>query len=68
MIIDLAGATQNGSLAYWSPGSDVTADFVSEYNKANPVPGVQTTPPATRPAANQPQQQPPARPAGTGKP
>lgn len=46
MVINLAGAAQSGTLAYWNPGADITDDFISEYNKANPVPGV---PPATPP-------------------
>jgi Skp family chaperone for outer membrane proteins len=65
MIINLAGAAQTGSLAYWNPSADVTQDFISEYNKANPVPGAAA--PAPRPAASQPQQQTPAKPAA-GKP
>ena len=61
LILDLPGAAQAGSLAYVSPGSDVTADFIAEYNKANPVAGApapaqpsaapQQKPPATKPAA-----------------
>ncbi|HXG92777.1 MAG TPA: OmpH family outer membrane protein [Blastocatellia bacterium] len=55
MIIDLAGAAQTGSLAYISPGTDVTDDFVNEYNKANPVAGAaapaQPKPQTTTPAA-----------------
>jgi Skp family chaperone for outer membrane proteins len=39
LVINLAGAAQTGSLAYWNPGTDITDDFVAEYNKANPVPG-----------------------------
>jgi Skp family chaperone for outer membrane proteins len=39
LVVNLAGAAQTGSLAYWNPGSDITDDFVAEYNKANPVPG-----------------------------
>ncbi|HMG32524.1 MAG TPA: OmpH family outer membrane protein [Blastocatellia bacterium] len=39
LVLNLAGAAQTGSLAYWHPGSDITDDFVSEYNKANPVAG-----------------------------
>jgi len=49
LVINLAGAAQSGSLAYWNPGADITADFIAEYNKANPVPGV-TAAPATQPA------------------
>jgi Skp family chaperone for outer membrane proteins len=57
LILDLPGAAQAGSLAYVSPGSDVTADFIAEYNKANPVAGAPAPakpnpqPPATQPAA-----------------
>jgi outer membrane protein len=58
VVINLAGAAQSGSLAYWNPGLDITEDFVSEYNKANPVAGVTATPPATQPA------KPPVKPAG----
>ncbi len=39
LVINLAGAAQSGSLAYWNPGTDITEDFIGEYNKANPVPG-----------------------------
>jgi Skp family chaperone for outer membrane proteins len=47
MIINLAGAAQSQTLAYWSPGTDITEDFIKEYNKANPVAGA----PAPQPAA-----------------
>ena len=46
MIINLAGAAQSGTLAYWNPGADITDDFIAEYNKANPVAGAA---PAARP-------------------
>jgi Skp family chaperone for outer membrane proteins len=49
VVINLAGAAQSGSLAYWNPGLDITDDFVAEYNKANPVAGVTATPPAAQP-------------------
>ena len=39
MIIDLPVSYQNGVLAYWNPTTDLTEDFITEYNKANPVPG-----------------------------
>ena len=45
MVINLAGAAQSGTLAYWNPGADITDDFISEYNKANPVPGGPAAPP-----------------------
>jgi Skp family chaperone for outer membrane proteins len=49
LVIDLAGAAQSGTLAYWNPGSDITEDFMGEYNKANPVPGAApVTPAATK--------------------
>lgn len=48
LVINLAGAAQSGSLAYWNPGTDITEDFIGEYNKANPVPG--GAPAATAPA------------------
>ncbi len=51
LVINLAGAAQSGSLAYWNPGTDITEDFIGEYNKANPVPGA---PPATPPPAKKP--------------
>jgi Skp family chaperone for outer membrane proteins len=50
LVINLAGAAQTGTLAYWNPGTDITDDFISEYNKANPVPGGVSTPPAGQPA------------------
>jgi Skp family chaperone for outer membrane proteins len=57
LVINLAGAAQTGSLAYWNPGSDITEDFVTEYNKANPVAGGAPAP------AGQPVK-PPVKPAG----
>lgn len=59
LVINLAGAAQSGTLAFWNPGVDITEDFVSEYNKANPVAG------APAPAATQPKPTPtPVKPAG----
>ena len=49
MIINLAGAAQSGTLAYWNPGSDITDDFIAEYNKANPVAGATAAPATPRP-------------------
>ncbi|HJQ69125.1 MAG TPA: OmpH family outer membrane protein [Blastocatellia bacterium] len=60
LILDLPGAAQAGSLAYVSPGSDVTADFIAEYNKANPVAGA---PAATKPNPQPPATQTPVKPA-----
>jgi outer membrane protein len=48
VLIDLAGAYNSGNLVWLDPRLDVTEDFVKEFNKANPVPGMApTTPPAT---------------------
>lgn len=53
MVINLAGAAQSGALAFWDPKSDITEDFISDYNKANPVPGAAPVTPAnaTKPPA-----------------
>lgn len=56
MIIDLPGMAQVGALAFWNPASDITQDFIREYNKANPVPTTAPTPGA---------QAPPQKPAGS---
>jgi outer membrane protein len=48
LVINLAGAAQTGSIAFWNPGLDITDDFVGEYNKANPIAG--TAPPSAQPA------------------
>jgi len=53
MIIDLPVSYQNGVLAYWNPSTDVTEDFIAEYNKANPVPGGASQPAAKTPAKPQ---------------
>lgn len=37
LVINLAGAAQSGTLAYWNPGADITENFIAEYNKVNPV-------------------------------
>ena len=37
MLIDIANAIQAGTVLWYDPRSDVTQDFVNEYNKANPV-------------------------------
>jgi Skp family chaperone for outer membrane proteins len=49
MVINLAGAAQSGALAFWDPKSDITEDFIKDYNKANPVPGGAPATPATTP-------------------
>jgi Skp family chaperone for outer membrane proteins len=50
LVINLAGAAQSGTLAYWNPGTDITEDFITEYNKANPVPGAAPATPPAKPA------------------
>ena len=56
MIIDLPSVAQTGTLAYWSPSSDITQDFITEYNKANPVPitAPAAQPPRTTPTPTKP--------------
>jgi outer membrane protein len=44
LILNLQGVAQTGALAYFNPSTDVTQDFITEYNKANPVAGVSTGP------------------------
>jgi outer membrane protein len=50
LVINLAGAAQTGTLAYWNPGADITDDFIAEYNKANPAGAAPATQPAAQPA------------------
>jgi len=38
-LIDLANSTQAGFLLWYDQRMDITADFIAEYNKANPVTG-----------------------------
>jgi Skp family chaperone for outer membrane proteins len=37
LVIDLAPLNQVGSVPYFDPSTDVTKDFINEYNKANPA-------------------------------
>ena len=37
LLIDLANADQSGTILWFDPRSDVTQDFIDEYNKSNPV-------------------------------
>jgi outer membrane protein len=48
LILDLPGSQQAGTIAFLNPAIDVTEDFVTEYNRANPVPGASAAP--ARPA------------------
>ena len=43
VIFDLAPAAQNG-LVYLNPATNVTEDFIKEYNKQNPVPSAPPQP------------------------
>ena len=37
MLIDLSNGVQSGTVLWFDPRSDITQDFITEYNKANPV-------------------------------
>jgi len=37
MLVDIANALQSGTVIWFDPRSDITQDFINEYNKANPV-------------------------------
>lgn len=45
MLVDLANAVQSGTVVWFDARSDITQDFISEYNKANPVATAETKPP-----------------------
>jgi outer membrane protein len=36
VIIEIGGALQSNSVFYAAPGTNITQDFITEYNKANP--------------------------------
>jgi outer membrane protein len=38
LLIDLANAAQAGAIVWVDARTDITQDFINEYNKANPVP------------------------------
>lgn len=46
MLIDLGNALQSGTVVWWDPKSDITQDFINEYNKAYPVQGAAPATPA----------------------
>jgi Skp family chaperone for outer membrane proteins len=46
MLVDISNAIQSGVVVWFDPRSDITKDFIAEYNKANPVAGA-----APKPAA-----------------
>ena len=51
MLVDMANALQSGTVVWFDPRSDITQDFINEYNKANPVATAATKPaaPAAKP-------------------
>lgn len=46
MVLDAAVGQQNGFLIWIAPPTDITADFIKEYNKANPAPAGAAAKPA----------------------
>jgi outer membrane protein len=46
MLVDISNALQSGVVVWFDPRTDITQDFITEYNKANPVASA-----ATKPAA-----------------
>jgi outer membrane protein len=46
MLWDIANGLQSGTVIWFDPRADVTRDFITEYNKANPVATAATKPPA----------------------
>jgi outer membrane protein len=65
IVLEVANLAQAGGLAYVDPLTDITRDFIAEYNRANPV--ATSSAPSTQPA-NQPATQPGAKPNETAKP
>lgn len=45
LLVDAANGVQSGTLLWYDQRSDVTQDFISEYNKANPATTAPTAPP-----------------------
>ena len=48
MLVDISNAVQSGIVVWFDPRSDITQEFINEYNKANPIAT------ATKPAVKQP--------------
>jgi outer membrane protein len=44
LLIDLANADQAGTVLWFDPRTDITKDFIAEYNKAYPVAGAPAKP------------------------
>lgn len=49
LLVDAANGVQSGTLLWYDQRSDVTQDFINEYNKANPVTAAPAAAPATPP-------------------
>jgi len=45
LLVDAANGVQSGTLLWFDPRSDVTQDFINEYNKANPATAAPAAPP-----------------------
>ncbi len=45
LLVDAANGVQSGTLLWYDQRSDVTQDFINEYNKANPPATAPTAPP-----------------------
>jgi Skp family chaperone for outer membrane proteins len=45
LLVDAASGVQSGTLLWFDQRTDVTQDFINEYNKANPATTAPTTPP-----------------------
>jgi outer membrane protein len=51
LLVDLANSVQSGTVLWFDRRSEVTQDFINEYNKAHPVPNAPATtsaPPAQK--------------------
>jgi outer membrane protein len=49
MVLEVGAAHQAGILIFASQGTDITEDFIKEYNKANPAPAGAAPPAAKKP-------------------
>lgn len=48
VLVDISNAVQSGVVVWFDPRSDITQDFINQYNKANPV-ATAATKPAAKP-------------------
>jgi outer membrane protein len=49
MVLEVGAAQQAGILIFASQATDITEDFIKEYNKANPAPGGAASPAVKKP-------------------